>query len=116
MTELQEEFMAEVKQRLPKAFFGLAPSNVECHYGSNPADYVLVAVYFLRAFDKSGKPLDVPLTDFSADWQQVALHIAASGREIRLNAGNMDKLAQERIQKAQDAIPPNDPFFAKIAA
>jgi hypothetical protein len=114
MGKLRNKFIAAVKRQMPEAFFGLVPNDVVWY--NNKEEYVLIAVYFLRAFDQGGKPLDLPLTNLSADWKQVTLHIWATNKAILLNAADLDALARERILSAQDAIPPNDPFFAKIAA
>lgn len=111
---LQEQFIDAVKRALPEVVNGVAPHSVD--YPETMQDAVIVALYFLRAFDKGGNPVDRPLSDVNADWRQAALHVTASGREIRMNAHDLDGLARKRIEAAIAVIPTDDPFFAQMAA
>ena len=114
---IQDQFREAVKRHMPEEIYGVKMHSVD--YGEKDApnqDAVVVAIYFLFSFDENGRPVDRPLTDLTADWKQVSLFVAASGREIRMAAHDLDGLAQRRIESAIAQITANDPLFAKMAA
>jgi hypothetical protein len=111
---VQEQFIEAVKRNMPEKINGVVPHSVD--YTKGTGDAVVIAVYFLRAFDENGNPVDRPLTDLTEAWSHMAIYVTASGREMHLNAADLDALAKRRIASAAAVIPKCYPLFAKMAA
>lgn len=112
----KERFIAAVVAELPDVIFGVKPHSVNTGLQVDGSAAV-VAVYFLRAF-YDGKPM-VPQPssdDLKTDWQQFALHVTASGREMAIHSNDLDGLAKRKVAAALAVIPADDPFFAVAAA
>ncbi len=96
-------FADEVMKLIPNAALGVPRHSAEAV--GTMQDGEVIAVYFLRCFGPDGKPLNPhpELSDMDAGkWEQVAIHVTASGKEIIMWADDIPGLARRRVQEAFD--------------